>query len=179
MINCGLWPATGGPTHAIPLPNYLYQACAYYLVIQPNLTRAIICTGFRFNSSFRMVAVWQIFNSCPKMFERCQRLLHGVHWFCDRIWFAKLLHSNCSYCRDTFYYSRSIQNSIIFEIVAFWQIFVSHERNLLYTFARDIYSYALILQFAYKATKNVMALHRPNFLCIVKMILPSISFSPE
>ena len=42
-------------------------------------------------------------------------------------------------------------------------------RLLLYTFARDIDSYALILQFAYKATKNVMALHRPNSMCFEKM----------
>ena len=38
---------------------------------------------------------------------------------------------------------------------------------------------ALILQFAYKVTKNVMALHGPNSMCIVKMILPRISFSPS
>ena len=41
MINCGLWPATGGPTHAIPLPNYLYQACAYYLVFWPGQSKTL------------------------------------------------------------------------------------------------------------------------------------------
>ena len=32
---------------------------------------------------------------------------------------------------------------------------------------------------AYKVTKNVMGLHDPNSMCIVKMILPRISFSPS
>ena len=38
---------------------------------------------------------------------------------------------------------------------------------------------AMFIGFAYKVTKNVMALHDPNSMCIVKMILPRISFSPS
>ena len=64
-------------------------------------------------------------------------------------------------------------------IAAFWQIFaiVQKYRDNVAAFVRD--NVALILQFAYKVTKNVMALHGPNSMCIVKMILPRISFSPS
>ena len=33
-INCGQWPTTGGPHTRYSLTQSIYQACAYYLVLE-------------------------------------------------------------------------------------------------------------------------------------------------
>ena len=67
---------------------------------------------------------------------------------------------------------------LFFEIAAFWHIFVSYERFLSLIIYVCKSHWFVCIDFAYKV-ENVMALHWPNSMCIVKMILPRISFSPS
>ena len=139
------------PYHLSTFKLVFFQFDTSWFFVQPS----DLILFFELHVAF--VAFWQIFRTCWQL-----RQLN-----CWQLSVRKL---------DDLFLLLS-DRILFFEIAAFWQI-LSSASIYLYIYSQYSFVRITLMCIAYKV-ENVMALHWPNSMCIMKMILPRISFSPS